>query len=77
MTTTPTMIPAAKTTMAMAASVSAMGGPLTSSRRLGSAGPDLVVLAQGYRTRSGWGLDGESSDNPAARTLRSLQIMPS
>jgi hypothetical protein len=40
------MIPATKTTMAMAASVSAMAGPLTSSRRLGSAGPDLVVLVR-------------------------------
>jgi hypothetical protein len=33
MTMAPTMIPAAKTTMAMAASVSAMAGPLASSRR--------------------------------------------
>jgi hypothetical protein len=46
MTMTPTMIPAAKTTMAMAASVSAISGPLTSSRRLGPAGPDLIVLVR-------------------------------
>jgi hypothetical protein len=54
MTMTPTMIPAVKTTMAMAASVSAMAGPLTSSRRLVPLAPILVFCRFATLGPEGW-----------------------